>query len=91
MDLSHKDITLEVTKKKLKCGSDTICMMPWEAMAVNMESNIRPCCRFNNKHSVSPEEYKESFKQLRIDMLNGKKDPRCTKCWEEEDSGVPSR
>ena len=90
MDLSYKDITAEVRKKELACGSDTICMIPWEAMAVNMESNIRPCCRFNNKFAVPPEDYEESFKQLRIDMLNGKKDPRCTKCWEEEDAGVPS-
>lgn len=71
-------------------SSDTICMIPWEGMAVNMESNIRPCCRFKVKHSVPPEEYEEAFKQLRIDMLNGKKDPRCKKCWQEEAAGVPS-
>lgn len=65
-------------------------MIPWEAMAVNMESNIRPCCRFQNKHSVAPEDYQDAFKQLRIDMLNGKKDPRCKKCWQEEAAGIPS-
>ena len=65
-------------------------MIPWEAMAVNMESNIRPCCRFKVKDSVAPEDYEEAFKQLRIDMLNGKKDPRCKKCWQEEEAGIPS-
>ena len=71
-------------------SSDTICMIPWEAMAVNMENKIRPCCRFKVKHSVAPKDYEEAFKQLRIDMLNGKKDPRCKKCWQEEAAGVPS-
>lgn len=65
-------------------------MIPWEAMAVNMENKIRPCCRFKVKHSVAPKDYEEAFKQLRIDMLNGKKDPRCKKCWQEEAAGVPS-
>ena len=64
-------------------------MIPWEAMAVNMENKIRPCCRFKVKHSVAPKDYEEAFKQLRIDMLNGKKDPRCKKCWQEEAAGGP--
>lgn len=65
-------------------------MMPWEALTVTMENTLRPCCRITGKDSVPPEQYKDAFKQMRIDMLNGKKDPRCRRCWDEEDAGVPS-
>lgn len=35
-------------------------------------------------------DYEDAFRQLRIDMLAGKKDPRCSKCYEEELGGQPS-
>ena len=74
----------------LASSSKTICMIPWEGMAVTMRNQIRPCCRFPTASAVDPKQYEEAFKQLRIDMLAGKKDPRCAKCWEEEDNDVPS-
>jgi len=69
---------------------DTICMLPWESFTVTMNNNWRPCCRFQTTEGVLAEDYDEAFKQLRRDMLDGKKDPRCRKCWEEEACGQPS-
>ena len=69
---------------------DTICMIPWEGMAVTMRNTIRPCCRFPTSSAVPFEDYEQAFTQLRKDMLAGKKDPRCAKCWEEEKVGQPS-
>lgn len=69
---------------------DTICMLPWESFTVTMKNTIRPCCRFPTQEAVEMENYQHAFRQLREDMLAGKKDPRCAKCWEEEASGNPS-
>jgi len=69
---------------------DTICMLPWESFTVAMNNDYRPCCRFRQSEAVPFEKYDEAFKQLRRDMLDGKKDPRCAKCWEEEAAGQPS-
>lgn len=69
---------------------DTICMLPWESFTVAMNNDFRPCCRFKQSEAVPFENYDEAFRQLRQDMLDGKKDPRCRKCWEEEASGRPS-
>tara|TARA_R110000787_G_scaffold6310_4_gene22278 strand:- start:17110 stop:18342 length:1233 start_codon:yes stop_codon:yes gene_type:complete len=87
---SYKDV--ENLKKaaldKDSCG--TVCMIPWEGMAVTMRNEIRPCCRFPGKAAVAPELYEEAFKGLRQNMLAGVRDERCRKCWEEEDAGIPS-
>ena len=56
-------------------------MIPWEGMAVTMRNTIRPCCRFPTSSAVPFEDYEQAFTQLRKDMLAGKKDPRCAKCW----------
>lgn len=69
---------------------DTICMLPWESFTVTMKNTIRPCCRFPTQEAVDMENYEDAFRQLREDMLAGKKDPRCSKCFEEEAGGNPS-
>lgn len=69
---------------------DTICMLPWESFTVTMKNTIRPCCRFPTQEAVDMENYQDAFRQLREDMLAGKKDPRCSKCFEEEAGGMPS-
>jgi len=65
-------------------------MLPWESFTVTMKNTIRPCCRFPTQEAVDMENYEDAFRQLREDMLAGKKDPRCSKCFEEEASGNPS-
>jgi MoaA/NifB/PqqE/SkfB family radical SAM enzyme len=65
-------------------------MLPWESFTVTMKNTIRPCCRFPTQEAVDMENYEDAFKNLREDMLAGKKDPRCSKCFEEEASGNPS-
>ena len=69
---------------------DTICMLPWESFTVTMKNTIRPCCRFPTQEAVDMSNYEDAFRQLREDMLAGKKDPRCSKCFEEEAAGNPS-
>lgn len=57
-----------------------------------MNNSFRPCCRFkhSSNEAVSLDQYDKAFSQLRRDMLDGKRDPRCRKCWEEEDAGKHS-
>ena len=54
-------------------------MLPWESFTVTMKNTIRPCCRFPTQEAVDMENYEDAFKNLREDMLAGKKDPRCSK------------
>jgi MoaA/NifB/PqqE/SkfB family radical SAM enzyme len=69
---------------------DTICMLPWESFTVTMKNTIRPCCRFPTQEAVDMSDYENAFRQLREDMLAGKVDSRCSKCFEEEAAGNPS-
>ena len=65
-------------------------MLPWESFTVTMKNTIRPCCRFPTQEAVGMQDYENAFRQLREDMLAGKQDQRCSKCFEEEASGNPS-
>lgn len=69
---------------------DVVCMLPWQSFTVTMKNTLRPCCRFPTHAAVDMADYEDAFRQLRIDMLAGKKDPRCSKCYEEELGGQPS-
>ena len=69
---------------------DVVCMLPWQSFTVTMNNTIRPCCRFSTKEAVEISDYENAFRQLREDMLAGKKDSRCNKCYQEDDSGIPS-
>ena len=69
---------------------DVVCMLPWQSFTVTMKNTIRPCCRFPTQTGVDMHDYEDAFRQLRTDMLAGKKDSRCSKCYEEESSGMPS-
>lgn len=71
-------------------NKDTICMLPWESFTVTMNNGFRPCCRFAKAQAVPFDQYDEAYADLRRDMLEGKKDPRFRKCWEEEATGRDS-
>ena len=77
--------------------SPTFCILPWIHMATHTGGNVTPCCispplkdENLNKKSFSDVWNGMAMKSLRKKMLNGEKSSLCTRCYEEEDSGVAS-
>jgi radical SAM protein with 4Fe4S-binding SPASM domain len=74
-------------------ASDTFCMYPWIHMQVHPDGETAPCCHARGEiGSVKQNTLKEIWnsdkqKQLRCDMLSGKKNNMCRSCYEQEDSG----
>jgi len=71
-----------------------ICVLPWIHLYVNPEGDLAPCCigkpiLGNIKDYPTVDEAINSieYKNLRSNMLSGKKHSACSKCYENEDSG----
>lgn len=84
-------------EKQWLMKSKTFCMYPWIHMHVYPEGDTMPCCLAENKGtgpigSVKQNTLKElwnskKLKNLRNDMLCGKPNEYCTRCYEQENSG----
>lgn len=86
--------------------SDTFCILPWMHLATNSSGTYRVCCNstpgenfITDNEGVPFKIYKNSpeeiwnttvYKNLRKDLLNGKKPKMCTRCWREEATGIKS-
>lgn len=76
-------------------ASDTVCVLPFVAMHVNPLGGLRPCCMFDNQaienyFSDYPAWRERGLADLKHNLLEGRRDPRCQVCWQQEDSGAPS-
>lgn len=88
-------------KELLLKRSKTFCMMPWVHMHTTPAGASAPCCiaescasenGFGNsrEHSLDEIVNSEQMKQLRLDMLSGKMNNECVKCYAHEKEGVKS-
>ncbi|MBT5094857.1 MAG: twitch domain-containing radical SAM protein [Halobacteriovoraceae bacterium] len=82
------------TKKKLQ-GSKTFCMLPWVHLDLLQNGAVYPCCRaeqlepYGNVEAQSIDQIWNSpkIKELRLQMLAGKKSAYCTDCYKSEECG----
>lgn len=78
---------------------DKFCYMPWNAITLSANGDIKPCCQFSNKnrppnteHPTIMENYNsERMQKLRQDFRDGKQPYDCRSCWEREDLVGESR
>jgi len=86
--------------------SNTFCILPWMHVATNSSGNYRVCCNSTPGQNFITDEngapykiYKNSpdeiwntkvYKDLRKDLLTGKKPKMCVRCWREEATGIKS-
>ena len=78
--------------------NNTYCALPFNHLYVEATGDLKPCCignRFktytNLKHmSIDDAFNTDEYKQLRLDLLNGVRNPLCKNCWDKEDIGIPS-
>jgi organic radical activating enzyme/transcription elongation factor Elf1 len=83
-------------KEKLLKESKVFCMGPWVHLHTSPTGNAGPCCIA--KGSTGSSLYQDlgdlintpEMKQLRVDMLNGVKNPICDTCHRHEEMNVPS-
>ena len=89
---------MNVDKNHLLNESKEFCMFPWLHLNVTPKGDIYPCCSndytepFGNTKETSLKDAfnNEKMKQLRLDMLNGRKNKICDFCYKHEDSGPHS-
>lgn len=82
--------------------SNTFCVYPWVHIHVNTDGGVYPCCvgwspdRRTELGNVNQSSLEDMFngdymKQLRLDMLAGKKrEDACVNCYRREDAGFTS-
>tara|TARA_B100001113_G_scaffold286239_1_gene241632 strand:+ start:572 stop:1861 length:1290 start_codon:yes stop_codon:yes gene_type:complete len=91
--LKIKDMTDR--QKELLIESDTFCMLPWMHLHAYPDGRAYPCCfsfdRYPvgdfNKNSMKEVFNNDKMKEMRRNMLSGKKCKQCVKCYDQEDSG----
>ena len=78
--------------------SNTFCIYPWIHLYVNPDGSALPCCvADHHKHmgnvrnnTIKEIWNSEQYKQMRLNMLQGKRCTECTGCYSNEDKGLPS-
>ena len=91
--LKIKDMTPK--EEELLIKSDSFCMLPWMHLHAFPDGRAYPCCFALDKMpvgNVNENSMEEVFngakmKRLRLNMLENKKSPMCSKCYDQEDSG----
>ena len=89
------------TKKELLQDSKTFCMAAWSHIHTTPSGVVAPCCiaescatqtGMGNSRDMRLMEIVNSdqMKQLRVDMLNGVKNPECIKCHTHEENNITS-
>lgn len=74
-------------------NKSTFCILPFKHLYADPTGEIRPCCiatslndGLNLKQNNIEDVYNSnSFKKLRLDLINGVKNEICSTCWERED------
>lgn len=69
-------------------NKSTICPLPFSALSYNTQGDMGPCTNSCLVKHKTIEEYWNSteLKLLRLDMLNGIRNPACQECYRREDS-----
>lgn len=82
--------------------NNSLCYYPFMNLMTTANGKYKPCCKWsevltNNgeelqapKHSMKDAWSSDELKQLRKDLLAGKKPKKCQVCWNEEASGIKS-
>jgi len=91
--LKIKDMTPK--EKELLIDSESFCMLPWMHLHAFPDGRAYPCCFALdpypvgdlNKQSMAEVFNGPQMKQMRSNMLQGKKCKQCAKCYDQEKSG----
>ena len=71
--------------------ANNFCPAPWNAMFYQVDK-ASVCCVSEDKLKMTPDEFRKSqyLKQLKQDLLDGKKPSNCNNCWKTEEKNHQS-
>lgn len=86
---------MNIDKEHLLNKSKTFCMFPWLHLNVTPKGDIYPCCSNDYKYPFATTKTStleqafnnDKMKQLRLDMLNERKNSICNFCYKHEEAG----
>lgn len=76
-----------------------LCIFPWVHTAVDIEGELKPCCRFSNKSNELPTVAQglqkgwlqgDYYSQLRQQFLNNEQPAGCARCFKDEQTSGAS-
>ena len=73
-----------------------LCVLPFIHAELDPSDRCRPCCAYHYDYGKEwpvhrfEEWWKTGLSELREDMLAGRKNPGCARCWRDEEVGVSS-
>lgn len=91
-----KNIKLTAREEFLLKESKTFCIYPWIHLHAYPTGEAYPCCHAEmavgpvgncRQNTLKEISNSKSMRQLRLDMLSENKNPYCTRCYEQEESG----
>ena len=73
--------------------NEHICYYPWVGLDIEVQQDFRPCCKYKNVLAKNLPDFlaSDERKQLQQDFLDGKKPEGCSRCWQDEASGILSK
>lgn len=76
-------------------ASTNLCSMIWNHQFIDGSGRVKPCCRFQGNLGQLEIDINNNFnnntmQEIRQSMIDHKKHPGCSRCWQEEDSGKKS-
>ena len=96
--IQHELVTGLPTVRPTVGRQDTFCVLPWMHLYVGTDGNVLPCCAADQQYplgnieeqSIDSIAKSSAFNQLRANMLAGVRCKECDRCYQQEDSGIPS-
>jgi len=78
--------------------SKTFCIMPWIHIYVNPDGSVLPCCIGHHHYHLGNTQVStlkeiwngEKYREMRRNMLEGKRCSQCSACYNSEDIGLKS-
>ena len=91
-------VVLDMKRERRSFCSQTLCIVPWIHLHIMPDASVIPCCvapyddHFGNAREQALEEIwnGKKYRELRLNMLKGKKSPTCQHCYALEDSQMKS-
>ena len=73
--------------------NSNFCSLPWVGLDVSPQGNFKPCCKYKNSISNNIDDYfnSEELKLVKEQFLAGEKPEGCSRCWRDEEAGLPSK
>ena len=70
-----------------------MCYHPWVGLDISPQGEFKPCCKYKHTISNSLSEYQNSqvLADLKSAFLKNERPDGCSRCWQDEDAGLPSK